>query len=393
MGRKLTKSGFAFTRNPIMLRQDFPDDASVKHTGTISVSMDGTTIYEGVFSPSLSIDLSEIVDAYVRPLPEAWGLDGENALFLVEGYDDFVKRHVVVDVEFDGYDFQYWFDAMPGGISKQNFRRLHELGTDIFNERFRNFGGCNMFMITRTSGWRIVMKETELYPLYFFNEVREDQMTITDVVTGKEITYDILDYGVHALDINEVRRDFVDGHRVLPSVLDVYYQGAYCCRIVVEHTPACKERYRLLFRNSLGVFEVVELAGALTVNPEYGDEEDGMFRRYDSVTGDYCNCRERVRERMSVTVKTGFKRRDELVLFRDALASEEAYLLDYGSMPVRVIPSCEEMSYDARGEKPQQFEVKLSFVDDDANVSTVITGKADSVKPRVFSKQFSKQFN
>lgn len=60
------KSGYAFSRNPIILRESFPIDNPNKiPDGRCEIIYAGTTIYEGRFSPPLSMNVAEIADAFV----------------------------------------------------------------------------------------------------------------------------------------------------------------------------------------------------------------------------------------------------------------------------------------------------------------------------------------
>ena len=237
------------------------------------------------------------------------------------------------------------------------------------------------------------MKETELYPLYFLISQQIKQIDVVETVTGKTLTFDRLGMGVSALDIDALRRRFMNDHRVIPNIFDVYMAGVFSCRVVVERSDISKERYRLKFRNSLGIFEIIELTGELSVSPEYEEAEEAIFKRLDSVTGDFYTERERVERRQAITVETGVKRPDEVRFIMDMIASEEVYLLDLTALPVKVIPSAEEFTYRPRPDAPEKFSIKLTIADAETNIMQDIIDGSEGRKPRVFSKQFSKQFN
>lgn len=257
-------SGYAFARNPIIIRDSFPADAFDKRGGKLTIIMSGTNIYEGRFFPPLNLDISEIIDANIWNFPEP---PENNTDPIVEIYDygTLADFSIVVVSEYDGYESERSFLAIPGGISKQNFRRFVNLGSDVFDSRFLNPKG-NFFLTTRTAGWRIIVKETELYPLYFLIKQHQEQIDVVETVTGKTLTFDRLGPGVSALDIDALRRRFMAEFRVIPNIFDVYMAGVFSCRIVVERSDISKERYRLKFRNSLGVFEIIELTGELSIS-------------------------------------------------------------------------------------------------------------------------------
>lgn len=384
-------SGYAFSRNPIIVNESYPGDAFDKRGGAITIMLAGKNIYEGRFFPPLSMDISEIIDAYIPTLPE---LPEGNTEPVVEIYNSAAMADfsVIVNAQYDSYETERELLAIPGGVSRQNFRRFANLGRDAFASRFLNPKG-NFFLTTRTSGWRVSMKETELYPLYFLNNPQATQLDIVEKVSGKSLSFRCLSRGVSALDVDALRRRFMERYMVLPNIFDVYITGALSCRIVVEMADISKERYRVKFRNSLGVFEIMELTGELTVSPEYEDADEAAFKRLDPVTGDFFTERERVERRRAITVQTGVKHPDEISFLMDMIASDEVYLLDLSALPVKVIPSVEELSYQPRPETPQTFAVKLSVADMETNIMQDIVSGYESLKPRVFSRHFSNQFS
>jgi len=76
------------------------------------------------------------------------------------------------------------------------------------------------------------------------------------------------------------------------------------------------------------------------------------------------------------------------VFLMDMLSSEEVYLLDMISIPVRVIPSVDEMQYLATPDEPAIFTLKLDIADTETNIMQEIIDGTEGKKPRVFSKQF-----
>ena len=75
------------------------------------------------------------------------------------------------------------------------------------------------------------------------------------------------------------------------------------------------------------------------------------------------------------------------------IGSEEVYLLDLTPTPLKVIPSVENFSYRPRPESPEKFSIKLELSDSEINIMQDIIDGSDGMKPRIFSKQFSIQFN
>lgn len=131
----------------------------------------------------------------------------------------------------------------------------------------------------------------------------------------------------------------------------------------------------------------------MSITPEWEGADEAIFKRYDPVTDDYYSQRDRIERKQSISIQTGVKRPDEVRFLMDMLGSDEVYLLDLGALPVRVIPSAEEFTYKQRPEAPQSFSLTLELADTETNILQEIIDGSEAKKPRVFSKQFSKQFN
>ena len=386
------KSGYAFVRNPIICREDYPWGPSYAPVGgKYYVNLGGNRIYEGRFYPPLDVDLSEILDAYSSFFAEP--IESDQPVSMIESSDALESRDCNVIFEFveDGRETTMEFTAIPGGISSQNFKRMLSTDQDIFSARFFN-SSCNFFLTTRTAGWRLCLKETELYPLYFIAP-EEVEINVVELVSKSTLNLGSFSKGVYALDINAIRKRFVESNDVLPNIFDIYMSGNYSCRIVVESASSAKERYRLKFRNSLGVLEIIEIVGSLTISPDYPDAEDGNYDRFDYNSGYFSADRSRIERRESISIDTGFKRSDEIRHLMDMIASEEVYLLDFTSLPLKVIPSVEDFSYSPRPDSPESISLKLDIADSEINIMQEIIDGSEGRKPRVFSKQFSKQFN
>ncbi|MCM1450682.1 MAG: hypothetical protein NC102_00265 [Clostridium sp.] len=357
-------SGYAWTRNPIVLRADF-SPASDPAGGSLSISLGAEKVYEGKFSNPLELDVSEIIDARVPYLPDAGDWSGEALIPITEDPGDLSDMTALCVADYGGAQAEWEFLALPGGISRQAFREFSAGNTDVFAKRFLSLS-CNFFLTVRSASSLMSIKETELCPLYFLVNRERDFLAVKASVGGS-IVFSNLQPGVYALDLNELRRRFVEEHDVLPSVFSVYKGvDTLACRIVIEKAEASKERYVVKFRNSLGVFEAIEMVGALWENPEF--EEGAVFSRADSVAGGFVRGRERIEMARSLSLSTGFKNPSEAMLLMDMVASEEAYLLGWRDWPVKVIPSMEDASVRARPDVPQSFVVKLDIADSDSNI-------------------------
>lgn len=371
-------TGNAFTRNPIFL------SVSSSSMATYSIRMNNEEVFKGNGIGEFRVNIAEIVETGIT---DARILsDNTEHLLAVSGLSAEVTIHVVNEgEEEDNLSFTAW----KGGISKKEFRRLRNMGTDIFSLKFLN-ESCNFFFTTRSNDWRITMRETELYPLCFIYPGHE--LKITELLTGQSLAVPGTTGSLYALNLEAVRLKFFTDYGVLANLFDVYSGETFALRIGIEQSPTVRERYRLRFLNSYGVYEVFSLEGEASVTPGMDEDEDAVFRRYDEITDDYYSDRIRTEIQEAVTVKTGFKRPQEIRFLLDLLSSDDVYLAGYGREEIKVIPSAEEFSYRVRPDAPQNVTLKLTFAEKESNWTGEIT-ESGYRKPRVHSKEFSKQFN
>ena len=371
-------TGNAFTRNPIFL------SVSSSSMATYSIRMNNEEVFKGNGIGEFRVNIAEIVETGIT---DARILsDNTEHLLAVSGLSAEVTIHVVNEgEEEDNLSFTAW----KGGISKKEFRRLRNMGTDIFSLKFLN-ESCNFFFTTRSNDWRITMRETELYPLCFIYPGHE--LKITELLTGQSLAVPGTTGSLYALNLEAVRLKFFTDYGVLANLFDVYSGDTFALRIGIEQSPTVREHYRLRFLNSYGTYEVFSLEGEASVTPGMDEDEDAVFRRYDEITDDYYSDRIRTEIQEAVTIKTGFKRPQEIRFLLDLLSSDDVYLSGYGQEEIKVIPSAEEFSYRVRPDAPQNVTLKLTFAEKESNWTGEIT-ESGYRKPGVHSKEFSKQFN
>lgn len=371
-------TGNAFTRNPIFL------SVSSYSMATYSIRMNNEEVFKGNGIGEFRVNIAEIVETGIT---DARILsDNTEPLLAVSGLSAKVTIHVVNEGE---EEYNLSFTAWKGGISKKEFRRLRNMGTDIFSLKFLN-ESCNFFFTTRSNDWRITMRETELYPLCFIYPGHE--LKITELLTGQSLAVPGTTGSLYALNLEAVRLKFFTDYGVLANLFDVYSGDTFALRIGIEQSPTVREHYRLRFLNSYGTYEVFSLEGEAGVTPGMDEDEDAVFRRYDEITDDYYSDRIRTEIQEAVTIKTGFKRPQEIRFLLDLLSSDNVYLSGYGQEEIKVIPSAEEFSYRVRPDAPQNVTLKLTFAEKESNWTGEIT-ESGYRKPGVHSKEFSKQFN
>ena len=393
---KYQTSDFVFTGNPVVL-QSQETSADPLRGASFRIESEGKNIYEGRFHPPLDIDVSEILDSAFPYLAEPSGTDSGNPFELIEDVTQLGKqRRVTVYVDYGDREEQFVMTAIPGGISGQQYTSYALSGKDVFDGRF--YGpGCNFFFTSRTSRWKIEMKETELYPLYFMAMGPSMRVLVTDVAYGKEMGFE-LPGGICTLDPDLLRRYFLEHTGHLCNVFDLYKETGrsatmeYACRLLITHCSPAKERYRLKFRNSFGVFEVMELTGKLMEGTEFEDLEASTYNRLDPVNRRYSNLRERLESKRILEITTplpyGYGN-----MLRDLLGSEEVYILDAFKMPVRINVSMEAVNLQSRREIPEVITLKMEIAESELRYDEIDSGPPDSRKPRVHTREFNKKFN
>lgn len=385
-----TAMGHAFTRNPIML--------NMVGTGRRVISIYGqgyTSVnpaYKGEVSAPASINLAEFIEAIIPTMEDP----GESGDMISYGLHDGTVNILVTDGETTLSTLT--IKAHQGGVSKQNFRRLNQAETDIFEARFFN-PACNFFMTTRTNDWRLSLKETELYPLVFFYPL-QGTVSVQDIVSENTVSLPAVSNEVDyhgklcALNLKAVRQYFLEEYDVIAGVFDVLVDGTPGARIAIQEARPELERYRLKFRNSYGAFEIIEITGKAQWAPTVeGDEEEASYQRYMADIDDFATERQRMAMRQVLNISTGYKTNGELRFILDAIASDEIYLLDVGTDPVKVIATTEEMTFDHQPNGPQQFNLILKPADDDDCITPELDDDLAPVRGELFSQEFSEQFD
>ena len=376
-----------FTRNPIII-----EDKSSQLTGNtpFELRMGGSKVYEGRYVSPARLDVSEIAGAFAPQIPEADGTKAVSGLVGVETADVMGKR--TLSAYTGGAAVLTDAVCIPGGVSPQNYRRLRNLGHDIFTARLLDKRG-NFFMTTRTHSWKIEIPEIEISPLYFINTEADDtQIRFRVPLTDMETEWPALGRGIYALDINGLRERIYDLHDFWPSVFDVYYGEYLSCRIAVTECLPSEQQTILKFRNSMGVFETVSLTGDIDIGytaKESGEDERACF---DNTALTFVRSPDRKRMQTTLTAESGHKTSEQFAFMLDMLASDEIYLKDRTGWN-RVDATAEETTRKKRQTKPESMRVTLTFCDTSDNITPEIRDADDFRKPRIFSGQHTDEFN
>lgn len=373
-------TGNAFTRNPIFL--SVSSDSMV----TYSIRINNKEIFKGNGTGRFRVNIAEIIETEIETAPVLQ--DNAELVTEISG----LSAEVAIQVENErGEEESLSFTAWIGGISKRNFKQLLTKGTDIFTLKFLN-PYCNFFFTTRSGDWKITIRETELYPLLFIFPSSGEEVSITELIGGNKTILEGRPGKLYALNIAAIRRNLFFNNGILANCFDVHVGRTIACRIAIEQSRVAKERYLLRFLNSYGAYELLEIQGKASVGLQLPEEEGLNFRCYDEITDDFNLERKRPEIQDIITVNTGYRRPGEMPFLLDLLSSDDVTLLGYGEEEIKVIPSVEELSFMVHPEEPKNLALKLTFAEKESNRIPDITENGFS-KPRVHSKQFSRQFN
>lgn len=381
-------SGFAFVRNPIIVRHTSDQRTTGPRGERVTVAIGGKEVYLARHSGELDMDIAEMLEEHVREWDGPLG-DGE-VLYVVATAEELERNRVTVTTTDGGSTESASFIAVPGGISVQNMKKFNRTATDIFAGRF--FAEGNFFLSTRTAGWKISMRESELWPLTFIRDSQRGAITIVDRLSSNTINIGDPGKGVYSLSIGAVRRKFFDEFNVLPSVFDVYQDSKFCCRIEIEADEPAVERYLVGFTNSLGAFDFVSLDGKMIRKLEPVEDENSTYDSIDCETGSYIRRRLKQTVRQVYELTTGPQRPDRIGLILDML-SNDGVTMDPGTGgAVAVIPTCEELQFACSPTEPSQFTIRFERVWLDSRFTPDIDDTGSSRKPNVFTNKFSDRF-
>lgn len=385
-------SGFAFSRNPVWITDTNDDNGfSIGARVRFVASKMGATVAEIAMTRPFRINVSEILDSYSDHIPDVYS--DPSGLAILEDGQTMNDRKIEFWIENDQEDMSDTVGCIvfPGGIPTVNYRKLRSLETDIFKSRLLRPKG-NFFLITRSGHWKIPIKETELYPLTFIRE-SAGSLSVIEKHNGNAIHFDEVSEGIWALDIKVLRRRFALEANILPSVMDIMWNGEFASRLIITKSDTVKDHCLVCFRNSFGVKEIIDLTGSISRSISAQDDDQSEYLRYDMVTDSFTKCRERSKIPIHYEIAAGPIDKQNLNFFADMLNSEEVWLLGIASEPIRVIPSCEDFGYDIRPDVPLTFTISFQAAEDTDFFMGDIKGVDDSVKPRLFTSQFVKQFN
>lgn len=262
----------------------------------------------------------------------------------------------------------------PGGISKKLMRYLSDRETDIFTAKFCN-PRTNFFLSGRTRDSLITMRENEIGYLYCIG--MGWTLTISDLHGHNCELILPSDRQIYALNLPEIRQRFFE-----QGTLSAYFRVSVNNKViaVIAITPGTPDAVVLMFRNSFGVYEKIELSGVTKLQPDLKKRD--IIYRYDELTGDFTGMAVRGSYIPVLTVESGYRPIRELEFLQELFLSEEVYLVQEGER-IRVLVSSTKMKYRKPLAEPQSVEVKITFCDEEQYnsglpeyIDAILTNKA-----------------
>ena len=349
--------------NPIVFELKSTIQEQIKFDVTIS----GSVVYSGTFIPSgleqnyeANISISEILKSYLQ---ESEILD--TTLLVNKVTNSFL--YVSVKFTQNTSVLNYSGKIYKGGIGKKMLRYLKSKNTDIFAYKLHNTDK-QFFLTTRTSGRHIVIKENELYPLYFI-AAGKAYTAVTDF--GGVFIFPAMTSGnLYAINIDMLRKISYDTYKKIPAFIGILINGKYVFDITIKEPVKTPNKYIIEFLNSFSVPERLEVTGKCVSEPEFDNNEG--FATYDNIVDDYIEQNDRIGLREIINAEFGYKTIDEYLFMRDMLQSNKRYLIDPEGNKHEVIVSSDKFSHDIYPTEPGSIPLKIRFIDNDSNYSPAI---------------------
>ena len=303
-----------FSGNPVVIQLQSDSGELIGY----SVKANGETVFEGTCLPlgkgvkfTAKIDLAEIFNAHFR---EPY-ISGVSYLIRVVYYFDIRFQITLAQ---GSSSLVHSGRILRGGIPNEVFRTLAEKGNDIFAHRQPT--PDDLFVLTtRTNGKEINLKETELHPFFYIHRGYPIRFKSD---TGYQIEADSEDVSgtICAMNIKTVLQLSPPGTKRIEVSMGVPLSLAFN----IHPGKLSEEKYLLKFKNSFGVFEILEVTGRAIHTPEFSEENI-----YETLTDldFYEQRRRRVRTKEIIEVETGYLKRSEFPFVMDMIKSDEIYFI------------------------------------------------------------------
>lgn len=292
------------------------------------------------------VDLSDVLKSFFDD-----GLPIYGETIAIAEYPDFIRK-CTVTIDNKSYEL----NAIDGGVSDDALIELDETGDNMFSYRLLNAERSLLFT-TRTNSPTISLRESELFPFVFLHPGKAITFLSS---SGNAIAEKALPTGTPCLmDLAYVRQTFFAIYDELPDYLEIQVDGADSTYVNITESTYSENMLWLVFKNSLGGYESIEITGKTTCTPELG--ESNSYQKYGD-SGIFTRGRSRLTKQDIITVNSGYKNQHELDHMMDMLTTDKAYLVYPNKRIIEVIPVAENPKYDTRITTPTSIEFKLEKV-------------------------------
>ena len=276
--------------------------------------------------------------------------------------------------------------ALRGGISKAAIKRLAQNNFDIFSYKIMNSFGQFIFT-TRTFGTKIPIKDTELSNFLFLHP----GATIRFVNNkGNSVSTSALPrFTPCSMNVAAVYNQFLIQHGSESGQIYIYVDTVLVFSFIITPGTVSENNYAIRFRNSFGVFELIEVTGTPYQSPEFGEE-----KKYQTLTeyGFHEERRQRGSHTDVLEMETGYKSRAEHSFVMDMIKSEECYFIFPDGNESRCLVSAENIKYQERMTTPSSIKLKVRMVDSEEYIGSGLD-MTTIMEGRIFDPTFDNTFN
>lgn len=343
----------AHVGNPMLVTVQVNDDVKgmdvkVYINNVITVTLS----YVPDLSKRITFDIAEVIKANISTAP----ISTDAPIQKVEAPSVSYKLELISKTSSMGYSSYIIGTAFLGGVSNNAYRDLSKAGLNMFSYRLNNHTRQFLFT-TRTNTRNIILKESELAPFLFIHP----GMPICFVSDrGRRLITQAQDKdSICALDVNAVRKAFFDTYKEVPSFISVLISDSYIFDIAISPAEKSPERKIIMFRNSLGCYERIELTGESQRQPEFEEKEN--YLQYDQGSALDLTLTGRTQLNDVLLLSSGVKRIDEVPFILDMLSSEDIYILEDSNWRKCTV-TADEFQYGKRSE-PINISLTVRLLD------------------------------
>ena len=341
-----TPAPYSFAGNPVAF--EFQTDFNT--LVSISVLVAGEYFYLSAYPAKVSdnvwkfsFDISDFLKTHVK-------LQYDATLVSQVNLASFMAEYSVLMA-----DYSFTGKVVIGGISKEFQKYLLKQTTNAFTFRFLNPFSQFLFT-TRTDTDYIRLTRNELSPVFFITPTAGSISVETD--KGDRLLLATNAIGIPCMVNLPLLLNSFSASGVV-SELFFCIDGIRIFKIIIAD-PGFEESYLLKFKNSLDVYEYLEVSGKASRTPEF--KNDDTFNVFDPEVQDFRESRLRVPSTNVVDVETGYKSHADLLFIGDLLSSTQVWLVDQ-TYERECLVSSANYSHALRQTQPESISLKIEFAD------------------------------